>query len=178
MNEATKKIDGEIEAYRKKIYTMKPEEIYRDSINVIFTEGTAYYAKQLAEADTMLANLIVIDGKTLEGCAKHVMDKARSVCGGMGADLPTDDFHAYIWDYYRMPVDVAKVAIEKAAEQRKKDTEARIAAAKSNPTTSPVITMKPAKKGVNPNQMSIFDMFEQETGTTETEDQMEEAEAS
>lgn len=178
MNEATKKIDGEIEAYRKKIYAMKPEEIYRSSINTIFAEGTAYYTKQLVDADAMLANLVLIDGKTLEGCFNHVMEKARSVCGGFGADLPTDDFHAFIWDYYRMPVDVAKVAIEKAAEQRKKDTEARIAAVKQKPTSFPVMTTKSAKKRTNPNQMSIFDMFEQEAGTTEAEDDMEKAEAS
>lgn len=177
MNEATKKIDGETEAYREKIYAMKPQEIYRNSINIIFTEGTAFYAKQLVEADTNLANLVLVDGKTLEGCASHVMNKARSVCGGMGADLPTEQFHEYIWEFYKMPVDVAKTAIEKAEERRKQESAARIAAAKQD-TGKPVTTAKPVKKETNPNQMSIFDMFEQDAGTAETEDEMEEAEAS
>lgn len=189
MNEATKKIDEEAEAYRKKIYAMKPEEIYRSSINTIFAEGTAYYTKQLADADAMLANLVLADGKSLEGCFKHVMQKAQSVCGGFGADLPTEQFHEYIWEFYRMPVDVAKTAIEKAEERRKQESAARIAAAKQasaariaaakeNVGKPPVTTAKPVKKGTNPNQLTIFDMFEQATGAAETEDETEEAEAS
>lgn len=162
MNEATKKIEGEIKAYKSKVLAMKPEEIYRNSIQIIFTEGTAYYTRELAEADNMLANLVLIDGKTLEGCARHVMDKARSVCGGMGADLPTEDFHAFIWEFYRMPVEVAKTAIEKAAEQRKQESAARIAAAKER-SANFVNSAKSVKKGTNPNQMTLFDMFEQQT---------------
>jgi hypothetical protein len=177
MSEAAKKIDGEVEAYRKKVYAMKPEEMYRNSIDIIFTEGTAFYTKELTQADEMLANLVLVDGKTLESCAKHVMDKARSVCGGMGADLPTEQFHEYIWEFYKMPVEVAKTAIDKAEEMRKQESAARIAAAKANSAKSANST-KPVKKRTSPNQMSIFDMFEQEAGTADTEDEIGEAEAS
>ena len=177
MNDADQKINGEVEAYQKKVFAMKPEEIYRNSINNIFTEGTAYYTKQLAEADANLANLVLIDGKTLEGRAGHVMNKARSVCGGMGADLPTEQFHAYIWEYYQMPVEIASTAIEKAAEKRKEESAARIAAAREKAANRAIDV--PAKKGVNPNQMTIFDLFEQEAEAAETEEhEMEDAEAS
>ena len=95
----------------------------------------------------------------------------------MGADLPTEQFHAFIWEFYQMPVEVAKTAIDKAEEKRKQESAARIAAAKANSAKSANST-KPVKKGTSPNQMTIFDMFEQETGTAGTEDKMEEPEAS
>ncbi len=121
-SEAQVKINKELEEFRKRIMEDKPERIYQNAINIIFTEGTAYYTNQLADVDDELAKLIMVEGKTLAACTNHVMNKARSVCGGMGADLPTEQFHKFIWDYFKMPVEVAKTAISLASERRKQGT--------------------------------------------------------
>lgn len=145
MNEATKKIDKEIEAYRKRMYVKNPEDIYRESIRNIFMEGTAYYARQLADASEELSKLVLVGGKTLEQCAEHVTGKARSVCGGMGGDLPTEQFHAAIWEYYRMPVKVAQTAIKDAQARQRTEMNTSMERYK-------------AKKANEPKQLTFMDM--------------------
>lgn len=157
MNEATKKIDTEIEKFRKKMFLKKPEDIYHKSINSIFMEGTAYYTNQLADASEDLSKLILVEGKTLEQCAEHVMNKARSVCGGMGADLPTEQFHAFIWEYYKMPVEKAKTAIEDAQKRRKEESVIELAEMRKKSEKEKLEAE--AKKANEPKQLSLADMF-------------------
>jgi hypothetical protein len=151
------KIGSEIKAYQAKMFKKEPEEIYRQSINNIFMEGTAYYTKQLANADDALAKFVLADGKTLEECANHVMSKARSVCGGMGADLPTEQFHEFIWEYYKMPVTVAKTAITDAKKRREEQNAANLAKAREKQAQAKTAVEK--KKADEPKQLSFMDMM-------------------
>jgi len=116
-----------------------------------------------------LSALITVDGKTLEGATQHVMNKALQVCGGMGADLPTEQFHEFIWDFYKMPVIVAKTAIQEANEKRKIDAaEAsvqRMAEMQAKKVEMPVATpiIKSKGKNISIDQMSMFDLFTSRT---------------
>lgn len=156
-NEAATKLDKEISTYQNVMLKKEPEDIYRESIRTIFMEGTAYYAKELAEADDGLAKLIMTDGKTLEECARHVMSKARSVCNGMGADLPTEQFHEFIWDYYKLPVTVAKTAIADAKRRQADKNAADLV--KIRETQAKAKAEADTAKANAPKQLSFMDMM-------------------
>lgn len=162
MNEATKKIDNELEAYRKKAQGEKPETIYQQAMQHIFTEGTAYYTKELADADDELAQLILVEGKTLNACTEHVISYAKRVCGGVNGDLPTEDFHKAIWEYYRMPVEKAKTAIADAKKRSaaERAEQAKQAAAKAKERKEKAAAEKAAAKRKVNGQMTIFEMFQ------------------
>jgi hypothetical protein len=167
MNQSSEKIKNELDEYREKMIAMDKEMIYRNAINIIFAEGTAFYATQLAEADEALDALVVVDGKTLDACKDYVIDGARKVCDEMGADLPTEDFHKLIWDYFQMPIDVASIAIEKAAEKRKQEAANRTAEYQAN-----TLKRKEAQKGAGMMQVSLFEMMDEKSEKMDDDPQM------
>lgn len=165
MSEATKQIDKELEAYRKKAEAEKPETIYQQAMQHIFTEGTAYYARELVDASDELAQMVIAEGKTLADCTTHVIQYAKRVCGGVNGDLPTEDFHKAIWEYYRMPVEKAKTAIadakkrrtaEQAEKSKKWAEEAKARAEKAAAEKAQEAVAKRQATG----QMSMFEMFQ------------------
>lgn len=128
----------------------------------IFTEGTAYYTRELADASDELAQLVLAEGKTLKGCTAHVIQYAKRVCGGVNGDLPTEDFHKAIWEFYRMPVEKASTAIadakkRSAAEQAERSKKA---AAEAKARAEKAAEEKAAAKRKATGQMSIFEMFQ------------------
>ena len=165
MNEATKKIDEELDAYRKKAKAEKPETIYMQAMRHVFTEGTAYYIKELADASDELAALILTDGKTLTDCTGYVISQAQKVCGGMGGDLPTEKFHEAIWSYYRMPVKKASTAIADAKKRRAAEQKERSAkwAEEAKARAEKAKAEKEAAKRKATGQMSLFEMFQDGT---------------
>lgn len=165
MNEASKKIQQELETFKKDILARKPENIYTQSMNIIFTEGTAWYTKELAEASKELAVLILVEGKTLAECTQHVMKYARSVCDGCNGDLPTEKFHKVIWEYFKMPVKVASTAIKDAKERAKAEAAERSAKSKAAAAARSAQRKveEDRKKREETGQLSMFDMFSMAT---------------
>lgn len=177
MNDASKKIQKELEAYKKTVMEKKPETIYQSSMDIIFAEGTAWYTKELAESSEELAALILVEGKTLRECTQHVIKYARAVCGGCNGDLPTEKFHEAIWEYYKMPVKVASTAIKDAKERAKAEAVERSAKWKAEAATR--AAQKKAeearKKREETGQMSMFDMFSMATAPVQKEQPASEA---
>lgn len=162
MNEASKKIQQELETFKKGILAQKPENIYTQSMNIIFTEGTAWYTKELAESSEKLAALILVEGKTLAECTQHVMKYAQSVCDGCNGDLPTEEFHKAIWEYYKMPVKVASTAIKDAKERRRAEAaeHAEKLKAAADARTAEKKAEEERKKREETGQLSMFEMFQ------------------
>lgn len=165
MNEASKKIQLELETFKKGILAKNPEGIYSQSMTIVFTEGTAWYTKELAESSKELAALILIKGKTLAECAQHVIKYARSVCDGCNGDLPTEEFHKAIWEYYQMPVKVASTAIRDAKERAKAEAAERVVKQKveAEAHAAQKKAEEERKKREETGQLSMFDMFSMAT---------------
>lgn len=111
--DAQTKIAQEHKAFKKKVCSMSPDQIYNMAGNIIFLEATVFHLNQLMRDDELKV-LILKDGKTLEGAIQHIMMKVRNKYGQMG-DLPVEEFHQLIWDYYRLEPEKAKEAMKKPA---------------------------------------------------------------
>lgn len=119
--EALRKIDSELEKFKKEIFTMEPRRIYNMSGFIIFTEATIYHLKVLTR-DENLCSLIMKYGKTLKGAVMHVMNSIRKKYG-MSGDISVDEFQKLIWEYYEMKPEEAKKAITIKASNKKGKTE-------------------------------------------------------
>ncbi|AUM93650.1 TPA: hypothetical protein LA742_002793 [Clostridium botulinum] len=125
MNENLKNAEGKIkrehEEFKKEIGKMEPMQVYTLSGAIIFTEATIYHVNQLICEE--LADLIANEDATLKGAVQYIISQVRNKYGQMG-DLPVEEFHQLIWDYYRIDHAAAKKAMEertKKMEERKKE---------------------------------------------------------
>ncbi len=109
MNENLKNAEGKIkrehEEFREEIGEMKPMEIYTMAGVIIFTEATVYHINQLICEE--LADLIASNTATLKGAVQYIISQVRNKYGQMG-DLPVEEFHQLIWDYYNINHAAAK----------------------------------------------------------------------
>lgn len=106
---AIEKIKVEHKTLKEKILKNEPEKIYNYAAVISFTEAVIYILKQLT-VDTSLCTLIIKEGKTLECAVEYVMTKVRNKYGIMG-DLPIEEFHNLLWDYYKIEPVKAKAAM-------------------------------------------------------------------
>ncbi|KEI84102.1 Cas9 inhibitor AcrIIA9 family protein [Clostridium botulinum] len=120
LKNAEEKIKREHEEFKREIEKMEPMQVYTMSGVIIFTEATIYHINQLIEE---LADLIANEDATLKGAVQYIVSQVRNKYGQMG-DLPVEEFHQLIWDYYKIDHAAAKKAMEertKKMEERKKE---------------------------------------------------------
>ncbi|APQ78668.1 MULTISPECIES: Cas9 inhibitor AcrIIA9 family protein [Clostridium] len=114
LKNAEEKIKREHEELKKEIEKMEPMQVYTLSGVIIFTEATIHHINQLICEE--LADLIANEDATLKGAVQYIISQVRNKYGQMG-DLPVEEFHQLIWDYYR----INHAAAKKAMEERKKE---------------------------------------------------------
>ncbi|MBD5631131.1 hypothetical protein HYH96_17475 [Clostridium botulinum] len=121
LKNAEEKIKREHEEFKREIEKMEPMQVYTMSGVIIFTEATIYHINQLICEE--LADLIANEDATLKGAVQYIISQVRNKYGQMG-DLPVEEFHQLIWDYYKIDHAAAKKAMEertKKMEERKKE---------------------------------------------------------
>lgn len=171
---AFKKIVAEHKTLKNKIIKNEPEKIYDYAAVISFTEAVIYILKKLT-VDTSLCTLIIKEGKTLECAVEHVMLKVRNKYGIMG-DLPIEEFHNLLWDYYMIEPVKAKAAmaykptnspISKVPVPKKEKPKLQQTMDLDNldeiKYSKPVIESKPTKEPKKPKnsatQFSLFDLI-------------------
>ncbi|NFE18687.1 hypothetical protein [Clostridium botulinum] len=119
MNENLKNAEGKIkrehEEFKREIVKMEPMQIYTMSGAIIFTEATIYHINQLICEE--LADLIANEDATLKGAVQYIISQARNKYGQMEWDLPVEEFHQLIWDYYKIDHAAAKKAMEERTKE-------------------------------------------------------------
>ncbi|NFI08815.1 hypothetical protein FDF97_15590 [Clostridium botulinum] len=121
LKNAEEKIKKEHEEFKREIEKMEPMQVYTMSGVIIFTEASIYHINQLICEE--LADLIANKNATLKGAVQYIISQVRNKYGQMG-DLPVEEFHQLIWDYYKIDHAAAKKAMEertKKMEERKKE---------------------------------------------------------
>lgn len=165
------KIEEEHKDIKEKILKNEPETIYNYAAVISFTEAVIYILKQLT-VDMSLCTLIIKEGKTLECAVEYVMSKVRNKYGIMG-DLPIEEFHNLLWDYYKIEPVKAKAAmaykpttspIAKVSKRKKSKLQQSMDLDNLNEITAskPVIESKPIKEPQKPKnsvQFSLFDLL-------------------
>ncbi|URZ04097.1 hypothetical protein [Clostridium felsineum] len=145
---AENKITEEHKKFKEKVLKMEVEQIYNMSGIIIFTEATMYHLHQLMKSDE-LCELINKEDAILEGAVQHITMNVRKKYGQTG-DLPVEEFHSLIWDYYKMDHNKAK----KAMELKEK--------VKANSSANDIILKlakdKPSSPKAGVLQMSLFDL--------------------
>lgn len=144
---AENKINGEHKQFKENVLKMKPEEIYNMAGTIIFTEATIYHLQQLMKSDE-LCELINKDDAALTGAVQHIIMNVRKKYGQTG-DLPVEEFHSLIWDYYKMDHSKAKKAME---------TKEKVKTASSEISNVTKIKSKPSSPKAGILQMSLFDL--------------------
>ncbi|NMA58830.1 Cas9 inhibitor AcrIIA9 family protein [Clostridium cochlearium] len=148
IEKAREKIEKEQKKFREETQKLKPENIYNMAGVIIFTEATVYHLRELT-LNEELCDLILKDDKTLEGAINHIMSKVRLKYGQMG-DLPVEEFHELIWDYYKIDPNVIKEAV--------KEKEEKEMARKQNIKIVKTSTVKKSMPKAGPLQVSLFNM--------------------
>nr|WP_032072426.1 Cas9 inhibitor AcrIIA9 family protein [Clostridium botulinum]BAP25680.1 hypothetical protein [Clostridium botulinum] len=148
LKNAEEKIKREHEEFKKEIEKMEPMQVYTLSGVIIFTEATIYHINQLICEE--LADLIANEDATLKGAVQYIISQVRNKYGQMG-DLPVEEFHQLIWDYYKIDHAAAKKAMEERTKKMKERKKEIIKQGKNN-------TLK--KKN---NQINIIDVLNTST---------------
>lgn len=148
LKNAEEKIKREHKEFKKEIEKMEPMQVYTLSGVIIFTEATIYHINQLICEE--LADLIANEDATLKGAVQYIISQVKNKYGQMG-DLPVEEFHQLIWDYYKIDHTAAKKAMEERTKEMEERTKKIIKQGKNN-------TLK--KKN---NQINIIDVLNTST---------------
>lgn len=91
----------QLEEYRTQMKAKPGAQVYTASQEIIFIEGIAAHLDALCKQDVGVKAAIEAanTSKSLIGCAKHCMERARKSIGGHG-DLPAEDMAMLIWEYF------------------------------------------------------------------------------
>lgn len=119
IEKAKEKIEGEHKNFKEQIELMKSKDVYNMAGVIIFTEATVYHLAQLTESEA-LCELILKEDANLIGATQYIMTNVKNKYGQTG-DLPVEEFHELIWDYYKIDHAAAKKAMEEKVEKIKRE---------------------------------------------------------
>lgn len=91
-------LQKQLNAYREKTCKLPGGQIYQMATEIITIHGVAWAMENMSERAWKVIER-ANEKKTLEGCAKYVMNEARKSLGGNG-DLPPEEMTRLIGAYF------------------------------------------------------------------------------
>ncbi len=124
--DALKKIEKQLDKYRKSMSKKKSQEVYQSAMTIMFTEACASYTCELLKLDMeKLSEFVMNKHTTLGACVKNVIRVAKRV-GNLG-DLTKEHFQEAIYEYYNLNHDeiarqkeIKRLEAKAQADKRKK----------------------------------------------------------
>lgn len=121
LTKAETKIKEEYTKFKEEVLKLEPEKQYYMSGVITFTAATVHHLEQLISSEN-LCKLILNEDAKLKDAVHYIITRVTKKYG-MSGDLPPEEFHQLIWDYYRIDHTAAKKALEEREKQQKKRLE-------------------------------------------------------